>query len=267
MIVQKDFLNKLKDFGLNSYEAKLWTALLSRGSATAGELSDIANVPRSRSYDVLESLERKGFIVMKLGKPIKYMVIPPAEVIDRVKKSITDDADKRSEILDSLKKSEVLAELNTLHNKGIETVDPMDLSGVVKGRSNLYSYLSGVIKNAKSSVVIMTTDTGFVKKAESLKNAFNKAKEAGIKIKILAPITKDNRFALNVLSKYAQIRENTVLNARFCVVDDTQVVFMSLDDKMTHPNYDFGVWVRTDFFAKAFSNVFENIWNKAKLAK
>jgi len=267
MIVQKDFLNKLKDFGLNSYEAKLWTALLSRGSATAGELSDIANVPRSRSYDVLESLERKGFIVMKLGKPIKYMVIPPAEVIDRVKKSILDDADKRSEILDSLKKSEVLTELNTLHNKGIETVDPMDLSGVVKGRSNLYSYLSGVIKNAKSSVVIMTTDTGFVKKAESLKNALNKAKESGIKVKILAPITKDNRFALNVLLKYAQIRENTVLNARFCVVDDKQVVFMSLDDKMTHPNYDFGVWVRTDFFAKAFSNVFDNIWNKAKLAK
>lgn len=29
MIVQKDFLNKLKDFGLNSYESKLWTALLS----------------------------------------------------------------------------------------------------------------------------------------------------------------------------------------------------------------------------------------------
>ncbi|MBN1386465.1 helix-turn-helix domain-containing protein, partial [Candidatus Woesearchaeota archaeon] len=54
MIVQKEFLNKLKDFGLNSYESKLWTALLSRGVSTAGELSDIANVPRSRSYDVLE---------------------------------------------------------------------------------------------------------------------------------------------------------------------------------------------------------------------
>jgi len=51
MIVQKSFLMKLKDFGLNSYEAKLWVALLSRGVSTAGELSDIANVPRSRTYD------------------------------------------------------------------------------------------------------------------------------------------------------------------------------------------------------------------------
>ena len=69
MIVQKSFLMKLKDFGLNSYEAKLWVALLSRGVSTAGELSDIANVPRSRTYDVLESLEKKGFIIVKIGNP------------------------------------------------------------------------------------------------------------------------------------------------------------------------------------------------------
>jgi len=66
MIVGKEFLTKLKDFGINSYEAKIWTALLSRGVSTAGELSDIANVPRSRSYDVLESLEKKGFVIMKI---------------------------------------------------------------------------------------------------------------------------------------------------------------------------------------------------------
>ena len=86
MIVQTDFLNRLRDFGLNSYESKLWVALLSRGISTAGELSDIANVPRSRSYDVLESLEKKGFIVIKIGKPIKYIAVPPEEVLERVKK-------------------------------------------------------------------------------------------------------------------------------------------------------------------------------------
>ena len=49
MIVKEEFLSKIRTyFGLNLYEAKIWTALLSRGIATAGELSDIANVPRSR---------------------------------------------------------------------------------------------------------------------------------------------------------------------------------------------------------------------------
>src|SRR3989344_1256969 len=69
MIVKEEFLSRLrKIFDLNLYEVKVWTALLSRGTSTAGELSSISDVPRSRTYDILESLEKKGFIIMKLGK-------------------------------------------------------------------------------------------------------------------------------------------------------------------------------------------------------
>jgi sugar-specific transcriptional regulator TrmB len=117
MLVQKDFLNKLKDFGINSYEAKIWTALLSRGVSTAGELSDIANVPRSRSYDVLESLEKKGFVIMKIGKPIKYIAVPPKEVLERVKKNIKNAADTHVKLLDDIKKTELIDELNSLHTR------------------------------------------------------------------------------------------------------------------------------------------------------
>src|SRR3970282_1413045 len=96
MIVKEEFLSKLRRyFCLNLYEVKIWTALLSRGVSTAGELSDIANVPRSLSYDVLESLEKKGFVIMKLGKPIKYIAVPPTEVVERVKKNLKEDADTR----------------------------------------------------------------------------------------------------------------------------------------------------------------------------
>jgi len=57
---EKQFLIDLKNhFKLNIYEVKIWTALLSRGIASAGELADISGVPRSRCYDVLETLEKK----------------------------------------------------------------------------------------------------------------------------------------------------------------------------------------------------------------
>lgn len=258
MIVQKDFLNKLKDFGLNSYEAKLWTALLSRGVASAGELSDIANVPRSRSYDVLESLERKGFIIMKLGKPIKYIAVPPAEVLERVKKTIKEDSDKKTKIIDGLRTSEVLTELNTLHDQGIELIDPTELTGAVQGRTNLYSHIASTIKNAQKTVCLMTTQEGLLRKSEALKNAFNKAKDRGVKIKILAP---KNSKAKNLAS--VKIKHADALPARFCVVDGQQVTFMVLEDKNIHPNYDFGVWVNAEPFAKNFENIFTEIWNKS----
>jgi sugar-specific transcriptional regulator TrmB len=267
MIVQKDFLNKLKDFGLNSYEAKLWTALLSRGVATAGELSDIANVPRSRSYDVLESLERKGFVVMKLGKPIKYIAVPPAEVLERVKKNISEDADKQVQLIESLKTSEVLTDLNTLHTQGVDLVEPGDLTGAVKGRTNLYNHLGAMIKGAEKTVSIMTTDQGMVRKLDSLKAVLAKAKERGVRVRIAAPVTKTSQAAAKALSQYAQLRHVDDVKARFCVVDGKSATMMVMDDATIHPNYDFGVWINTAFFAKAFDNVFDTLWNQGKPVK
>jgi len=258
MIVQKDFLNRLKDFGLNSYEAKLWTALLSRGVATAGELSDIANVPRSRSYDVLESLERKGFVIMKLGKPIKYIAVPPSEVLDRVKKNITEDAKKQTEMLDELKESEVLGELSSLHQQGIETVDPTELTGAVRGRGNLYNHLGAAIKNAQKHIAIMTTETGLERKSDVLKTVLQKAKSRGVKIRILTPTDKHPKN----LTSLAKIKQADSLPARFCVVDGKHVTFMVLDDVTIHPNYDFGVWVNAESFAKTFQNMFDMLWDK-----
>ncbi len=260
MIVQKEILNNIKDFGLNSYEAKLWTALLSRGVATAGELSDIANVPRSRSYDVLESLERKGFVVMKLGKPIKYIAVPPAEVIERVKKNIKDDADKQSLVLEKLKKSDVLSELNLLFTQGIETVDPTDLTGALKGRKNIYNHLASMIKNAKKSVIIMTSEKGLIRKADALKNHITKAKERGVKVRIAT--TKMSKQALSSFKKIsssAQIKQGTTIS-RFIVVDNKNTVILGSDDEKVHPDYDFGVWINTEFFAKSLVSIFDKVW-------
>jgi len=264
MIVQKDFLNRLKDFGLNSYEAKLWTALLSRGVATAGELSDIANVPRSRSYDVLESLERKGFVIMKLGKPIKYIAVPPVEVLERVKKKIKEEAEKQSSVIEDLRKSEILGELGILYTKGVDTVDPVDLAGAIKGRGNLYNHLNSLIKNAEKSINIVTTDKGLLRKAESIKNNLKKARERGVKIRIAAPIMKGSDNAVKTLSNFAQIRNIKNIKSRFCVVDGKQTLMMVLDDEKVHPSYDFCIWVNGEFFAKSFDNIFNTIWDGMK---
>ena len=263
MIVQKEFLNKLKDFGLNTYESKLWTALLSRGVSTAGELSDIANVPRSRSYDVLESLEKKGFIIMKLGKPIKYLAVKPAEVLERVKKKIENDAKSQMNILDSIKKSTVLNELNLLHNQGVKLVDPTDLSGNLKGRSNLYQHIDMMIKNAEKSITIMTTAQGLARKADRFKNILEKAAKRGVNVKVVAPITKENVKVAKELTKFAELK-NTTERARFCIVDGKEVVFMLIDDETVHPTYDTGVWVSTKLFAATLENFFESVWSKLK---
>ncbi|MBI2573193.1 hypothetical protein HYV86_05010 [Candidatus Woesearchaeota archaeon] len=265
MIVKDELLNKLRRyFDLNLYEVKLWTALLSRGVSTAGELSDIADVPRSRSYDVLESLEKKGFVIMKIGKPIKYIAIPPSEVVDRVKKNMTVEAAEKIKRLETVKGSPLLGELETLHTQGIALVEPAEMSGCLRGRNNLYNHLDLLIKDSKKSVNIMTSDTGFMRKTEGLKASLEKARKRGVTVRISAPITKDNKKFVDMLKGIADVRHNDKVNSRFVTVDGKDMVFMTLDDKDVHPSYDLGVWVKTPYFTGAMDNVFNRLWNDSK---
>ncbi|HIJ14069.1 TPA: TrmB family transcriptional regulator [Candidatus Woesearchaeota archaeon] len=263
MIIKEEFLSRLrKIFDLNLYEAKVWTALLSRGVSTAGELSNISDVPRSRTYDILESLEKKGFIVMKVGKPIKFVALKPEEVVERVKKNLVVEAHEKSRRLEQLKKDDVLDELSNLFNTGIKFVEPSDLSGSLRGRQNMYNHLDMMIRGAEKSITVVTTAEGLNRKLEMHAQSFEKAKRRGVTIRIAAPLTEGNLQVAKELSKYAEVRDssNSGLNGRFIVVDAEELMFMLLDDKTVHPNYDVAVWISTEFFARALEQMFELAW-------
>jgi len=267
MIMQKDFIEKLKVFGLNSYEAKIWVALLSRGVSSAGELSDISNVPRSRSYDVLESLEKKGFIIMKIGKPIKYIAVPPQEVLERVKGKVKQEAQDQAKNLDKLRDSDVLDELLLLHNKGVELVEPTDLTASFRGRNKVYDQILLMLKEAEESFVLVTTEEGLQRKADYLARAFKKASERGVSIRVAAPITDATNDSLNLIKPYVELRNLQSVRARFALADGKEVAFLLFDDDQIHPSYDVGVWVNTPFFASALQNLFDIAWKSMEIVK
>lgn len=263
MIVKEEFLNMLRQyFSLNLYEVKIWTALLSRKVATAGELSDLAVVPRSRTYDVLESLEKKGFVMVKLGKPIKYIAISPKDVIDRVKKRVAEKSEEKIGKLESLRDSDVLQDLEQLHEQGIQLVEPSDLSGALKGRYNLYNHLEAMVKNAEEEVIIMTTSTGFLRKVEALRGIFEELVERGVSVKIGTQKTDKAVKIQEELKDVVEIRFTDEIEARFCVIDGEEVLFMTLHDKDIYPAYDIGVWVNTPFFAQALQQLFDMAWRE-----
>lgn len=263
MIIKDEYLSRLrKIFDLNLYEAKVWTALLSRGVSTAGELSNISDVPRSRTYDILESLEKKGFIVMKLGKPIKFVALKPEEVVERVKRNLIVDAQEKSKRLEKLRDDDVLTELSSLFENGLKYIETSDLSGSLRGRQNMYNHLDMMIRSAEKTVTFVTTEDGLNRKFESLMPSLERAKKRGVAIRIAAPINESNVKIAKELSKCAEIRDlsGSGIVGRFAVIDSDEVMFMLLDDKTVHPNYDVAVWLSTEFFAKALEQMFEFAW-------
>ncbi|HEB47025.1 MAG TPA: TrmB family transcriptional regulator [Candidatus Pacearchaeota archaeon] len=268
MIVKEEFLSRLrKIFDLNLYEVKVWTALLSRGTSTAGELSNISDVPRSRTYDILESLEKKGFIIMRLGKPIKFVALKPEEVVERVKKNLMRDAKERSKRLEVLKGDDVLEELSSLFTKGVKFVEPSDLSGSLKGRQNLYNHMDMMVREAEKTITIMTTAEGLSRKFEALMPSLEKCKRRGVRIRIAAPINNNNVKVARDFKKVAEVRNIDKFKARLVIIDSDQVMFMLLDDEKFHPNYDIGVWINTEFFAQALEQLFDLAWKDMKTVR
>lgn len=262
MIVKIDFLNELKNFGLNTYEAKIWCALLSRGVSTAGELSDIAAIPRSRSYDVLESLERKGFIITKLGKPFKYLAVSPSEVVERVKKNIRENAEKEIKNLENVKETELLKELNLLHSQGIEDLDSTEFSGYIKSRSSLHSQISNMINNANNNIIICSSFEELLEKSKSIIEPLKEARKRNVSIQILLS-TKGDEDKLKQFKEIAKIKNHEIKN-RFTMIDNKQILMMLKDENSIHPMYDTGVWMDSEFLVNSLTDMFKHVWDKAK---
>ena len=84
-----DLVEKLKEIGFNTYEAKVYIALLKKYPATGYEVAKLSNIPQSRTYDTLKALETKNVVVATNTKPVSYTPIKPKQLISAYQKKMT----------------------------------------------------------------------------------------------------------------------------------------------------------------------------------
>ncbi|RDD52412.1 TrmB family transcriptional regulator [Nanoarchaeota archaeon NZ13-N] len=267
MVINEELVSKVKSiFGLNTYEARIWLALLAKGTASASELADLADIPRSRAYDILESLEKKGFAIMKLGKPIRYMAVPPSDVINRIKKRYEEIYNNRLKSIESLKNSDLLKELEDVFKKGIVSLDISERSGTLKGYQNIISHIESMLKEAEKTVTILTTEMFFVRQVMTLKPVFMDLYNRGIKVRIIVPIVEENAKFVKDILEYAEIYDAGDMRGRIITVDGEEVMIMLFDEKEVHTVADIGVWLYAPALARSIDQVLEKILPSLKPA-
>jgi len=119
-----------------------------------------------------------------------------------------------------------------------------------------------MVRDAEDTITMVTTAEGLNRKLEALMPSFEKVKKRGVIIRIAAPIDNNNIEVARELSAVAEVRNLQDIKARFNIIDSTQLMFMLLDDEKFHPNYDVGVWINTEFFARALEQMFELAWDQ-----
>lgn len=268
MIGSTKLMDALKGIGLNLYERKLWVALLARGTSTAGELSEIANVPRSRSYDILQSLADKGFVVIQTTRPIRYVAIPPHEALDRAKHKIQENTKATLQRIDELKSSQIMKELNEIHGQGLKLIAPEEITGSLRGKSSISQQLTTMFKEADKKINIVTTPEGLNELLSTHLEDLKKAKEKGVQIKIATSGAEKCAEAIKAFSGIAEIRnldpKEVPISGRFAIVDGKELVF-SLTDSKVHTTQDLAFWSKSEHAAThVLEPLFKLVWNNSK---
>ena len=254
MLIKNELIRQIKEhFNLNIYETKVWLALLSKGIASAGEIAEISGVPRSRTYDVLESLEKQGFAIMKLGKPVKYIAVKPAVILDKLKTNAQRSAEEKIKVISKLKETQEYSELEQLYRVGIEPVRQEDISGSIKGKSTIYNHIKDLLESAKKEVIICTSVNEIQSKSRFFTLIFDKLKKAKIKTNIA--LSGDERELKKLNNKHKIRARHLKIDTRFFIADNSQVLFII--SKGNSPDEDIAVWLNTPFFTSALSFMFE----------
>lgn len=255
MLVKQDLVNRIKDyFDLNVYETKVWLALLGKGIASAGQIAEVSRVPRSRTYDVLESLEKKGFAIVKLGKPIKYIGVKPHVALEKMKNNVKREAKDKMVTLSNLKETDEFSKIEELYNQGIDPVKKKDLSAALKGKSNISSYLNEILQNAAEEVIICTNAEDVDSKLELFKQTLKILKKKNIKTKVALSGSKKE---IDNVNKKLGTKINSIdINAKFFIIDRKELLFY-ISNKKDEKGEDVAVWINSEFFSQAFAELFE----------
>lgn len=158
-----DIIDSLKELGFNSYEAKVYIALLKKYPATGYEVSQVADIPQSRAYDTLKSLEKEKVVVATNSKPVTYTPIKPTELTQRFKRRVHST-------LDFLEKN--------LPNVKDDYTEPI-LS--VTGAASIREKIAEIIKNAQKEIYIEIWSHDFRYFEPYLLDAYNR----GVEIKMV----------------------------------------------------------------------------------
>ncbi len=80
----RDVESILTDLGFSLYEARAYASQVHETPSTGYELAKRSGIPRSKIYECIERLARKRILMPVGDNPVKYIAVPPEELVRRM---------------------------------------------------------------------------------------------------------------------------------------------------------------------------------------
>ena len=245
MTISDKTRRSLQEFGLTDYEIRSYTSLLEIGPATASELSESSSVPYSKIYEVLGSLEKKGWIEMEHGRPSKYYPKPPSVAME-ITKSQLENSLRTNEAL-------ILGELQPLYEK--KGVRERPDIWIVRGNFNVLAKIRETVEHVQKEIlasVPLIPDSV----AEMLIPLVRSISERGVKIQIMTMQGQASE-TMAKLTKFCEVRSREQMFGGGIIADGKEVILLLGQEEEA---VGLAIWSDHIGLAGLAKNYFEFLW-------
>jgi sugar-specific transcriptional regulator TrmB len=237
----------LHELGLTAYETAVYLSLVERGVMTASEVSESANVPFSKVYEVLNCLERKGWIDVERGRPSRYFAKAPTEALEATRRGFEEKMQSWTRTFEE--------ELQPLYEKR-ELREKPDI-WILRGETSVLAKLQEMLGKAHREVMIAAPIfvRGLAKKALPLLVSLRM-----VDVKVLLMVAGEPEdWELERLEGTVEIRGRSNLFGGGVIVDGEEaLLFLGEEDRPS-----LVIWSNHVGLVKFAKDYFRYLWESA----
>ena len=244
MSVSEDARKTLRDIGLTSYETRAYLALIESGVMTASQVSERSDVPYSKIYETLNSLQRKGWIETKKGRPTRYYPKAPSEAFQATRLRLEENIQVWNQA--------VLEELQPLYERR-EFREKPDI-WILRGESSVLAKLQEMVDGAKKELMVAAPGfaRGFVEAGILM---LSRLQSRGLDVRVM--VTGDWNGEESGVVGEVRVREGMFGGG--IIVDGREALLLLGEEKPT-----LVIWSNHIGLVKFAKDYFQQLWNTAE---
>ena len=255
MPITQDRIQRLESFGLTEYQARVYLALLSLGTAAAAEIPPVSRVPRTRIYATMRQLHEKGLVQILPEKPLRYKAVPFSSFI----KLLAEDYRRKALQLTS-DAATLAREFAASPSAAPETRGRFE---AIYGRRNVRDRLVDMYQHAEVEIIAIGSVHSPARILHGLGVELEEKAALGVRAKLAFFTTRGNEAEVHSLSRFSEIRHIDFFTPVCRHGVDGRQFLMSHpipDDDSPFRGEDIAIWTDDPAIASAMEQMAERIW-------
>ena len=262
----EELIEKLQELGLSGREAEIYLALLTNRELNAPEVAKITSVTRTKTYEILQNLAKKGVCNERYKDGMKvFSSVEPTIAIGNLLSVYENELNRRRRLAEQFK--DTLIELhNTKRGKNV----PLDYIEVLTDIRQIRERWLTIQKNTKKELLIFTKPPYSAPLEGNVEEEAKLLKDKIVDKSIYEFNNINSAEEINnlvaTIETYQKIGEDAriikELPMKLAISDET-ITMLALNDRISMEPSITTMIIDHPKFAKAQKKVFESYWNEA----